>query len=74
MAAGDRRQLAHVGNGKHHKVQCLCGVSMEHRENSPKIMARRHTRGRSLAKIRQGQKMPNDGRPMVEVTKELQIS
>ena len=37
-------------------------------------MARRHTPEQVIAKVRQGQKMLNDGRPMVEVIKELQIT
>ncbi|WP_410510809.1 MULTISPECIES: hypothetical protein [Paenarthrobacter] len=32
-------------------------------------MARRHTPEQVIAKVRQGQKMLNDGRPMVEVVK-----
>jgi putative transposase len=39
-----------------------------------RIMARRHTPEQVIAKVRQGQKMLNDGRPMVEVIKELQIT
>lgn len=38
------------------------------------IMARRHTPEQVIAKVRQGQKMLNDGRPMVEVIKELQVT
>ncbi len=30
-------------------------------------MARRHTPDQVIAKVRQGQKMLNDGRPMIEV-------
>ena len=37
-------------------------------------MARRHTPEQVIAKVRQGQKMLNDGRPMVEVVKELQVT
>lgn len=37
-------------------------------------MARRHTPEQVIAKVRQGQKMLNDGRPMVEVIKELQVT
>lgn len=37
-------------------------------------MARRHTPDQVIAKVRQGQKMLNDGRPMIEVIKELQIT
>ncbi len=37
-------------------------------------MARRHTPGQVIAKVRQGQKMLNDGRPMIQVIKELQIT
>ncbi len=37
-------------------------------------MARRHTPDQVIAKVRQGQKMLNDGRPMVEVVKELQVT
>lgn len=37
-------------------------------------MARRHSPEQVIAKVRQGQKMLNDGRPMVEVIKELQIT
>lgn len=37
-------------------------------------MARRHTPDQAIAKVRQGQKMLNDGRPMIEVIKELQIT
>ncbi len=37
-------------------------------------MARRHTPDQVIAKVRQGQKMLNEGRPMVEVIKELQIT
>ncbi len=37
-------------------------------------MARRHTPEQVIAKVRQGQKMLNDGRPMIEVIKELQIT
>jgi putative transposase len=37
-------------------------------------MARRHTPEQVIAKVRHGQKMLNDGRPMVEVIKELQIT
>lgn len=39
-----------------------------------RIMARRHTPEQVIAKVRQGQKMLNDGRPMVEVIKELQVT
>ncbi len=38
------------------------------------IMARKHTPGQVIAKVRQGRKMLNDGRPMIEVIKELQIT
>jgi putative transposase len=37
-------------------------------------MARRHAPGQVIAKVRQGQKMLNDGRPMGEVIKELQVT
>jgi putative transposase len=37
-------------------------------------MARRHTPEQVIAKVRQGQKMLNDGRPMIEVVKELQVT
>ena len=37
-------------------------------------MARRHTQDQVIAKVRQGQKMLNAGRPMIEVIKELQIT
>lgn len=37
-------------------------------------MARRHTPEQVIAKVRQGQKMLNDGRPVVEVIKELQVT
>ncbi|MBG6226804.1 transposase-like protein [Arthrobacter sp. CAN_A2] len=37
-------------------------------------MARRHTPDQVIAKVRQGQKMLNDGRPMIEVIKELQVT
>ncbi|MGO2647264.1 MAG: IS3 family transposase [Brevibacterium aurantiacum] len=37
-------------------------------------MARRHTPDQVIAKVRQGQKMLNEGRPMIEVIKELQIT
>ncbi|MGP5227057.1 IS3 family transposase [Arthrobacter rhombi] len=37
-------------------------------------MARRHTPDQVIAKVRQGQKLLNDGRPMIEVIKELQIT
>ncbi|MGP5195542.1 IS3 family transposase [Arthrobacter rhombi] len=37
-------------------------------------MARRHTPEQVIAKVRQGQKMLNDGRPMIEVIKELQVT
>lgn len=37
-------------------------------------MARRHTPDQVIAKVRQGQKMLNDGRPMIQVIKELQIT
>lgn len=37
-------------------------------------MARRHTPEQVIAKVRQGQKMLNDGHPMVEVIKELQVT
>jgi putative transposase len=37
-------------------------------------MASRQTGEQVIAKVRQGQKMLNDGRPMVEVFKELQIT
>jgi hypothetical protein len=39
-----------------------------------RIMARRHAPEQVIAKVRQGQKMVNDGRPMVEVIKELQVT
>ncbi|SDI44640.1 Transposase, partial [Arthrobacter subterraneus] len=38
------------------------------------IMARRHTPDQVVAKVRQGQKMLNDGKPMIEVIKELQVT
>ena len=37
-------------------------------------MARRHTPDQVIVKVRQGQKMLNDGRPMIEVIKELQVT
>lgn len=37
-------------------------------------MARRHTPEQVIAKVRQGQKMLNDGHPMIEVVKELQVT
>lgn len=37
-------------------------------------MARRHTPDQVIAKVRQGQKMLNEGHPMIEVIKELQIT
>lgn len=37
-------------------------------------MARRHTPDQVIGCVRQGQKMLNDGRPMVEVIKELQVT
>jgi putative transposase len=37
-------------------------------------MARRRTPEQVIAKVRQGQKMLKDGRPMVEVIKELQVT
>lgn len=37
-------------------------------------MARRHTPDQVIAKVRQGQKMLNDGHPMIEIIKELQIT
>jgi putative transposase len=37
-------------------------------------MARRHTPEQVIAKVRRGQKMLNEGRPMAEVIKELQIT
>ena len=37
-------------------------------------MARRHTPDQVVAKVRQGQKMLNDGHTMIEVIKELQIT
>lgn len=37
-------------------------------------MARRHTPDQVIAKVRQGQKMLNDGKPMIEVIKELQVT
>lgn len=37
-------------------------------------MARRHTPEQVIAKVRLGQKMLNDGRPMIEVIKELQVT
>ena len=37
-------------------------------------MARRHTPDQVIAKVREGQKMLNDGRPMIEVIKELQVT
>lgn len=37
-------------------------------------MARRHTPDQVIAKVRQGQKLLNDGRPMIEVIKELQVT
>jgi len=37
-------------------------------------MARRHTPDQVIAKVRQGQKMLNDGRAMIEIVKELQVT
>lgn len=37
-------------------------------------MARRYTPEQVVAKVRQGQKMLNDGRRMLEVIKELQVT
>jgi putative transposase len=37
-------------------------------------MARRHTHEQVIAKVRQGQRMLNDGRPVVEVIKELEVT
>ncbi|SJM65647.1 Mobile element protein [Arthrobacter rhombi] len=37
-------------------------------------MAPKHTPDQVIVKVRQGQKMFNDGRPMIEVIKELQIT
>ena len=37
-------------------------------------MARRHTPEQVIAKVRQGQKLLNEERPMIEVIKELQIT
>lgn len=37
-------------------------------------MARRHAPDQVIAKVRQGQKMLNEGRPILEVIKELQIT
>jgi hypothetical protein len=37
-------------------------------------MARRHAPEQVIAKVRQRQKMLNDGRPMVEVIEELQVT
>jgi putative transposase len=37
-------------------------------------MARRHTPDQVIAKVRQGQKMLNEGHSMIEVIKELQIT
>lgn len=37
-------------------------------------MARRHTPDQVIAKVRQGQKMLNEERPILEVIKELQIT
>lgn len=37
-------------------------------------MARRFTPDQVIAEVRQGQKMLSDGRPMVEVIKELQVT
>lgn len=39
-----------------------------------RIEARRHTSEQVIAKARQGQKMLNDGRPMVAEIKELQVT
>ena len=39
-----------------------------------RIMTCRHTPEQVIAKVRQGQKILNDGRPMVEVIKELQVT
>jgi transposase-like protein len=39
-----------------------------------RIKARRHAPEQAIAKVRQGQKMPNDGPQMVEVIKELQVT
>ncbi|EXF23835.1 transposase [Nesterenkonia sp. AN1] len=37
-------------------------------------MARRHTPDQVIAKVREGQRLLNDGRPMIEVIKELQVT
>lgn len=37
-------------------------------------MARRPVLDQVIAKVRKGQKMLNDGRPMIEVVKELQVT
>lgn len=37
-------------------------------------MARRHTPEQVIVKVRQGQKMLNDGHPVIEVVKELQVT
>lgn len=37
-------------------------------------MERRHTPDQVITKVRQGQKMLNDGKPMIEVIKELQVT
>lgn len=37
-------------------------------------MARRHTPEQVIAKVRQGQKMLNEGRLLIEVVKELQVT
>lgn len=37
-------------------------------------MACRHTPEQVIAKVRQGQKMLNEGRPVIEVVKELQVT
>ena len=39
-----------------------------------RIMARRHTPEQVIAKVRQGQKMLNNGHPLIEVIKELQVT
>lgn len=37
-------------------------------------MTRRHTPEQVITKVRQGQKMPNEGRPLIELVKELQVT
>lgn len=37
-------------------------------------MARKHTPEQVVAKVRQGQKYPNNGQPLIEVGKELQVT